>query len=83
MLLDHVDHRETALGPVAFAEIYKFITGRAPSRIAIAPEPEVMLNGRVTGVVEGTPTNRPIEGAKVEIYRDFRRDRRAARAPRC
>jgi hypothetical protein len=67
--LGEVDHRETALGPVAFAEIYKFITGRAPSRIAIAPETEVVLNGRVTGVVDGTPTNRPVEGAKVEIYR--------------
>ena len=69
VLLGEVDHRETALGPVAFAEIYRFITGREPSRIAIAPEAEVVLNGRVTGVVAGTPTNRPVEGAKVEIYR--------------
>ena len=28
-----------------------------------------MLNGRVTGVVDGVPTNRPVEGAKVDIYR--------------
>jgi pimeloyl-ACP methyl ester carboxylesterase len=69
VLLGQVDHRETALGPVAFAEIYRFITGREPSRIAISPEAEVVLNGRVTGVVAGTPTNRPVEGAKVEIYR--------------
>ncbi len=69
VLLGEVDHRETALGPVAFAEIYRFTTGRAPSRIAIAQEAEVVLNGRVTGVVVGTPTNRPVEGAKVEIYR--------------
>jgi pimeloyl-ACP methyl ester carboxylesterase len=69
LLLGRVDHRETALGPVAFAEIYRFITGRAPSRISIAPEAEVVLNGRVTGVVAGVPTNRPVEGAKVEIYR--------------
>jgi pimeloyl-ACP methyl ester carboxylesterase len=69
VLLGQVDHRETALGPVAFAEIYRFITGRAPSRIAITPEAEVVLNGRVTGVVGGTPTNRPVEGAKVDIYR--------------
>jgi pimeloyl-ACP methyl ester carboxylesterase len=69
VLLGEVDHRETALSPVAFAEIYRFITGRAPSRITIAPEAEVVLNGRVTGVVGGTPTNRPVEGAKVEIYR--------------
>ena len=69
VLLGEVDHRETALGPVAFAKIYRFITGRAPSHIAIAPEAEVVLNGRVTGVVGGTPTNRAVEGAKVEIYR--------------
>jgi pimeloyl-ACP methyl ester carboxylesterase len=69
VLLGQVDHRDTALSPVAFAEIYRFITGHAPSRIAIAPEPEVVLNGRVTGVVGGTPTNRPVEGAKVDIYR--------------
>ena len=35
LLLDHVDHRGTALSPRAFPEIYKFIVGRAPSRIAI------------------------------------------------
>jgi pimeloyl-ACP methyl ester carboxylesterase len=64
VLLGEVDHRETALGPVAFARIYKFIT----ARIAIAPEAEVVLNGRVTGVVDGVPTNRPVEDAKVEIY---------------
>jgi pimeloyl-ACP methyl ester carboxylesterase len=69
ILLGQIDHRETALGPVAFAEIYRFITGRAPTRIAITPEPDVVLNGRVTGVVAGTPTNRPVEGAKVDIYR--------------
>jgi pimeloyl-ACP methyl ester carboxylesterase len=69
VLLGQVDHRDTALNLVAFAEIYRFITGREPSRIAIAPEPEVVLNGRVTGVVAGTPTNRPVEGAKVDIYR--------------
>jgi pimeloyl-ACP methyl ester carboxylesterase len=69
VLLGQVDHRETALGPVAFAEIYHFITGHEPSRIAIAPEAEVVLNGRVTGIVGGTPTNRPVGGAKVEIYR--------------
>jgi pimeloyl-ACP methyl ester carboxylesterase len=69
VLLGQVDHRETALGPVAFAQLYRFITGRAPQRIAITPEREVVLNGRVTGVVGRTPTNRPVEGAKVEIYR--------------
>jgi pimeloyl-ACP methyl ester carboxylesterase len=69
ILLGEVDHRETACSPRAFAEIYKFIVGRAPARIAITPEVEIVLNGIVTGVVNGTPTNRPIEGATVEVYR--------------
>jgi Lipase C-terminal domain len=69
MLLGEVDHRETATSPKAFEEMYTFIVGRAPSRLAIAPEAEVALNGRVTGVVDSTPTNRPVEAAKVEIYR--------------
>ena len=68
ILLGELDHRETACSPRAFAEIYKFIVGRAPARIAIAPEADVVLNGLVTGVVDGTPTNRPVEGATVEIY---------------
>jgi pimeloyl-ACP methyl ester carboxylesterase len=68
LILDRVDHRETALGPRAFAELYTFIVGHPPSRIAIVPEPEVTLNGRVSGVVGGTPTNRPVENANVEVY---------------
>ena len=69
ILLGEVDHRETATSPQAFAEIYRFLVGGAPQRIAIAREAEVVLNGRVTGVVDGTPTNRPVEGARVEVYR--------------
>ena len=38
LVLGRVDHRETAYSPRAFAEIYAFIVGRAPSRIAITPE---------------------------------------------
>ena len=68
LVLDRVDHRETAFSPRAFAEIYKFIVGRAPTRIAITAEAEVTLNGVVTGVVGDTPTNRPVESAKIEVY---------------
>ena len=69
LVLGRVDHRGTACSPRAFAELYNFIVGHEPSRIAIEPEAEVILNGLVTGVVDGTPTNRPVEGATVEIYR--------------
>jgi len=69
LVLGAVDHRETAYSPRAFAEIYKFISGRAPDRIAVAPEPDVRLSGLVTGTPGGIPTNRPVSGASVEIYR--------------
>ncbi|MDE3175210.1 MAG: hydrolase [Pseudomonadota bacterium] len=68
LVLDRVDHRETAFSPRAFAEIYKFIVGKAPERIAIVSEAKVTLNGAVTGVDRDTPTNKPVAGAKVEIY---------------
>ena len=68
ILLGRVDHRETAFGPRAFPEIYKFIVGAAPARIAIVKEPTVTLDGVVTGVVGDTVTNKPVAGAKVEVY---------------
>ncbi len=69
LVLGAVDHRETAFSPRAFREIYKFIAGREPDRIAITPEAEVKLSGLVTGTPGGVPTNRPVAGASVEIYR--------------
>ena len=69
LVLGAVDHRETAYSPRAFREIYKFIAGREPDRIAIAPEAEVRLSGLVTGTPGGIQTNRPVAGASVEIYR--------------
>jgi hypothetical protein len=68
-VLGAVDHRETAFSPRAFREIYKFIAGREPDRIAITPEAEVRLSGLVTGTPGGVQTNRPVAGASVEIYR--------------
>lgn len=69
LVLGAVDHRETAFHPRAFREIYKFIAGREPSRIAILPEAAVRLSGLVTGTPGGVPTNRPVPGATVDIYR--------------
>jgi pimeloyl-ACP methyl ester carboxylesterase len=53
LVLGAVDHRETAFHPRAFREIYKFISGREPDRIAIIPETEVRLSGIVTGTPGG------------------------------
>jgi Lipase C-terminal domain len=69
LVIGAVDHRETAYSARAFREIYKFIAGREPDRIAIAPEAEVKLGGLVTGTPGGVQTNRPVAGAAVEIYR--------------
>ena len=69
LVLGAVDHRETAYHPRAFREIYKFIAGREPDRIAIVPEAEVKLSGLVTATPGGVPTNRPVAGASVEMFR--------------
>jgi len=69
LVLGAVDHRETAYHPRAFREIYKFIAGREPDRIAITPEAEVKLSGLVTGTPGGVQTNRSVAGASVEVYR--------------
>jgi hypothetical protein len=68
LVLGAIDHRETAYHPRAFREIYKFIAGREPSRIEIAPEAEVSLSGLVTGTPGGVQTNRPVSGASVDVY---------------
>jgi hypothetical protein len=69
LVLGPVDHRETAYHPRAFREIYKFIAGREPQRIAIVPEAQVRLSGLVTGTPGGVPTNRPVADASVEVFR--------------
>jgi pimeloyl-ACP methyl ester carboxylesterase len=69
LVLGAVDHRETAFHPRAFREIYKFVSGREPDRIAITPETEVRLSGIVTGTPGGVQTNRPVADASVEVYR--------------
>ena len=63
-----LDHREVAFHPRAFREMYRFIVGNEPARIAIAPEANVRLSGLVTGLAGSIPTNKPIEGATVEVY---------------
>jgi len=69
LVLGALDHRETAFHLRAFREIYKFIAGREPSRIGIVPEATVRLSGLVTGTPGAVPTNRPVSGASVDIYR--------------
>jgi len=69
LVLGQLDHRELAFHPRAFREIYKFISGSEPERLGITAEPRVTLDGLVTGLPAGVPTNRPLDGATVEVYR--------------
>jgi pimeloyl-ACP methyl ester carboxylesterase len=68
VILDGLDHREVAFHKLAFAAMYEFITGKQPGSMFIAQEPLPVLNGKVTGVAEGTYTNIPVGGAEVEIF---------------
>ena len=69
LVLPGLDHREVAYHPRAFAEIFAFVAGRAPDRLTVVPEARPVLDGMVTGTPNGTPTNRPVEGATVEVFR--------------
>lgn len=69
VILDGVDHRETAFHKLAFAAQFEFITGKPPGTLFIAQEPLPVLNGKVTGMApDGSYTNLPVSGADVEVY---------------
>lgn len=68
VVLPGLDHREVAFHKLAFARMFEFIVGQAPTSTFIAAEREVVLNGKVTGVADGTYTNLPVSGALVEIW---------------
>lgn len=68
VVIPNIDHRETSYDAPAFAEMFRFITGTLPSRKTIATESGVVLNGKVSGMEGGVPTNLPVAGAKVEVY---------------
>ena len=68
VILDGLDHRETAFNKLAFAAMYEFIANRPPASMFIAQEPLLTLNGKVTGIAERNYTNLAVAGAEVEIY---------------
>jgi pimeloyl-ACP methyl ester carboxylesterase len=69
VIIDGLDHRETAFHKLAFAAQFEFITGKPPATLFIANEPLPVLNGRVTGIApDGAYTNLPVTGADVEIH---------------
>jgi len=68
VIIDGLDHHETAFHKLAFAAQYQFITGKAAGTLFITQEPKPTLNGRVTGVAGGLYTNLPVADADVDIY---------------
>jgi triacylglycerol lipase len=68
-VLANADHRETAFSAEAFALIYKAVIGSAPDTLEISTENSVILNGKVSGWENARPTNIPLAGASVTVYK--------------
>jgi hypothetical protein len=68
VILDGLDHRETAFHKLAFGAQYEFIAGKPAGTLFIAQEPLPTLNGKVGGIAEGVYTNLPVAGAQVEVF---------------
>jgi triacylglycerol lipase len=50
VVIARIDHRETSFSPQAFEASYRFITGQAPSSVAVIKESKIELSGSVTGL---------------------------------
>jgi hypothetical protein len=68
IVLPGLDHREVAFHKLAFSEIFRVITGRAPAKLDIVPEDKPIINGIISGRANGRYTNLPLAGANVEVY---------------
>jgi triacylglycerol lipase len=76
VVIPRIDHRETSFSPAAFEASYKFITGQAPSTLAVTAEKSITLSGQITGLGLDSlnPTsgafvnNLPVVGAKLEVF---------------
>lgn len=69
VVVAHADHRETGFGREAFAQMYRFITGREPRTRDVLPEKTVTLDGKASAFEAGMPTNIGVAGAVVEVYK--------------
>jgi triacylglycerol lipase len=76
IVIQRIDHRETSFSPAAFEASYRFITGQAPSTLAVEPESRITLSGQITGLglKSGDPAsgnfvnNLAVPGALLEVY---------------
>jgi len=67
VVIPGADHRETAFGAAAFAQMYQFLTGRT-AKPDIAVEANVHLTGYVGGYENKAATNRGVAGVKVSVF---------------
>jgi triacylglycerol lipase len=67
VVLPGVDHRETAYSSVAFAQMWKFLTGVPPS-FSVIDEPHPEVSGHIFSVEQQVPTNLPLPGTHVQIF---------------
>lgn len=68
ILLTGIDHRETAYHWRSFREQFRHIAGREPHSMGVIPEERPRISGIVTGLSNGVATNRPVAGARVEVW---------------
>lgn len=68
VVLPGADHGQVAYAPEAFANMFRFITGRLPAHTEIVPEQQIVLNGKVNGSLGAFATNLPVAAATVEIF---------------
>jgi len=78
IVLPGLDHREVAFHKLAFSEIFRVITGRAPAKLDIVSEDKPVINGIISGSANGRYTNLPLAGANVEVYVDSNTGERQA-----
>jgi len=67
VVLEGIDHRETAFSARAFVEMFRFLTGHTGTP-DIAPEADIQLSGLVTGYENKVPTNLSVAGVDVTIF---------------
>ena len=68
-----IDHHETGFSAKAFEPMFRFIAGRPPATLAVAPEASIVLDGTLSGLGldnrAGTfATNLPLADATLEVY---------------
>jgi len=68
-VLAGVDHRETAFSPAAFEIMYQALMGKKPATTEIKAMDAIALNGKVSGWKNARPTNIPLVGATVSVFK--------------